>query len=210
MPLKTSLVLMRPRYFLTGSPSKPHQLAFIPIFNAGCARMAGVQSTVWIFAISALLTSRATRKICASRSFSGSPFQCGERRDQMIADRVVLEGEQVVQQVRPSHQFEVRPVFSIPVGSSGMSFRLGIDVELSVDAGPILAQRCRAVAVDLRAVPPMGFGVDEGFRLVRRRPSRASGRTGCGAPASSSRARNPPASAARRSDRPPSDGDCRD
>src|SRR5260370_988173 len=37
----------------------PHQLARIPICNAGCPRMAVVHSTVWIFASSAALMSRA-------------------------------------------------------------------------------------------------------------------------------------------------------
>ena len=64
--LIASLVLMRPRYFLTDSCARPHQLAFMPICSAGWVRMAVVQSTVWILAIRALLTRRAARKILSS------------------------------------------------------------------------------------------------------------------------------------------------
>jgi hypothetical protein len=50
--------------------SAPYQFACIAAFSAGVARMPGVHSTVWIFAISALLTSRARRN-------SSSSSHCG-------------------------------------------------------------------------------------------------------------------------------------
>jgi hypothetical protein len=64
MPLMASLVFeMRPTTFVSFSPTIPHQLAFIPILRAGCARIAGVHSTVWILAMRAQLTIRALSKI---------------------------------------------------------------------------------------------------------------------------------------------------
>src|SRR5215213_3039685 len=59
MPLTTSLALILPRSLWTLSPATPHQLALIPICMVGWPRMAVVHSTVWIFAKSAALMSRA-------------------------------------------------------------------------------------------------------------------------------------------------------
>ena len=52
---------MRGRRLFAHAGSAPYQLAFIASFSTGLARMPGVHSTVWIFAISAELTSRAVR-----------------------------------------------------------------------------------------------------------------------------------------------------
>ena len=59
MPLSTSLPPIRPKRLVTRSPTRPHQFAFMPSFVVGWAMIAGVHSTVWIFAISAAFTSRA-------------------------------------------------------------------------------------------------------------------------------------------------------
>jgi hypothetical protein len=59
MPLITSFPLMRPNLRLIPSPAIPHQFALIARRVVGCAMIAGVHSTVWIFAISAEFTSRA-------------------------------------------------------------------------------------------------------------------------------------------------------
>ena len=49
----------RPKRSLTYWPRRPYQLAFMAEHSAGLATMAGVHSTVWIFAMSAALMSRA-------------------------------------------------------------------------------------------------------------------------------------------------------
>jgi hypothetical protein len=59
MPLMTSLLLMRPHRFLAFSPARPHQLTIMAFSLVGWAMIAGVHSTVWIFAMSAALMSRA-------------------------------------------------------------------------------------------------------------------------------------------------------
>ena len=59
MPLMTSLELMRPKRRFTHSEASPHHCACIAVTVVGWAMIAGVQSTVWIFAISAPLIRRA-------------------------------------------------------------------------------------------------------------------------------------------------------
>lgn len=64
MPEIISLVLdSLPASLVKVSPASPHQLAAMLILRAGCARMAGVHSKVWIFAIKAELTSLALSNI---------------------------------------------------------------------------------------------------------------------------------------------------
>ena len=55
-----------PNFCRTQRGRTPYQLAFIARSSTGLARIPGVHSTVWIFAISAELTSRAVRKSCSS------------------------------------------------------------------------------------------------------------------------------------------------
>ena len=59
MPLSTSLGPTRPKRRLNPSPRMPHQFARMPQAVVGWAMIAGVHSTVWIFAMSAELTRRA-------------------------------------------------------------------------------------------------------------------------------------------------------
>ena len=59
MPLMISLLLMRPKRLCSHSPARPHQLPFIASLSVGLFTIAGVQSSVWILAISALFASRA-------------------------------------------------------------------------------------------------------------------------------------------------------
>ena len=59
MPLMTSLALTRPNIRCTRSPARPHQLARIATLVVGWLMTAVVHSTVWIFAMRAVLTSRA-------------------------------------------------------------------------------------------------------------------------------------------------------
>ena len=59
MPLTTSLPLTRPNSSVTRLPASPYQFACIAIFVVGCEMTAGVHSTVWIFASTAALISRA-------------------------------------------------------------------------------------------------------------------------------------------------------
>ena len=56
-----------PNFWRTQRGRIPYQLAFIARSSTGLARIPGVHSTVWIFALRAELTSRAVRK---SRSSS--------------------------------------------------------------------------------------------------------------------------------------------
>lgn len=64
IPLMASLVFdIRPTILLSFSPANPHQFAFMAIFKAGWARIAGVHSTVCILAIKAQFASRALSKI---------------------------------------------------------------------------------------------------------------------------------------------------
>ena len=58
MPRMTSFAVLRPKRLSSFSPSRPHQLARSASTVVGWAMIAGVQSTVWIFAISAALISR--------------------------------------------------------------------------------------------------------------------------------------------------------
>ena len=91
MPANASFSLMRPIARCRRSVSRPHQFAFMPISSAGCARIAGVHSTVWIFAISAALTMpRAGEQPVAV------PVRIAAL--ELVADRVVLAREQRVQQ----------------------------------------------------------------------------------------------------------------
>lgn len=57
MPLITSLEPSLPNRDVMRRPT--HQFADIASRVVGCAMIAGVHSTVWIFAMSAALTSRA-------------------------------------------------------------------------------------------------------------------------------------------------------
>jgi hypothetical protein len=59
MPRITSLPVRRPNRLSKCSPRRPYQFVRIPSTVVGFAMIAGVQSTVWIFAISAATTSRA-------------------------------------------------------------------------------------------------------------------------------------------------------
>ena len=54
----------------------PYQFARMPNFVVGCAMIAGVHSTVWIFAISAALIRRALLEqlvVVQSRMLGGQP-----------------------------------------------------------------------------------------------------------------------------------------
>ena len=78
---------------------------------SGAEISAGVHSTVWILAISAALTSRAV-----SKSFSSD--QVGYCLPQPVADRVVLAGEERVQQAEaepevPGHAGQVDDLFEV-------------------------------------------------------------------------------------------------
>ncbi len=55
----TSLVLSRPKRRLTRSVATPHHWLRMASLVVGWAMIAGVQSTVWIFAIRAPLIMRA-------------------------------------------------------------------------------------------------------------------------------------------------------
>ena len=59
MPETISLPLIRPNRRFTHSEASPHHWPRMAVTVVGCAMIAGVQSTVWIFAISALFTIRA-------------------------------------------------------------------------------------------------------------------------------------------------------
>ena len=57
---------MRPKRLFIRSPASPHQLPFIASLSVGLFTIAGVQSSVWILAISALFASRALSYSCWS------------------------------------------------------------------------------------------------------------------------------------------------
>ena len=68
MPRITSFDVIRPIFLSSVSPSSPHQFVCSAFTVVGCAMIAGVQSTVWIFAISAATTRRALSNSCSSDS----------------------------------------------------------------------------------------------------------------------------------------------
>ena len=55
----TSLCVTRPNILSKCSPTSPYQFVRSALTVVGWAMIAGVQSTVWIFAISAATTRRA-------------------------------------------------------------------------------------------------------------------------------------------------------
>src|SRR5213596_2224356 len=91
MPRITSLVVSLPSRLSSRSPSSPHQFVRSASTVVGCARIAGVQSTVWIFAISAELTSRAL----SYRSWSSSSgCRSCKRRQAEVVDSQLAVGAQ--------------------------------------------------------------------------------------------------------------------
>jgi hypothetical protein len=84
----------------------PHQFARIAYFVVGCAMIAGVHSTVWIFAISAAVTRRALSK---SRSSDQSGFSAARRSAIALCSRV----KSVCRSARPSQKLPATPVRSI-------------------------------------------------------------------------------------------------
>ena len=105
MPRITSFFVFRPNVLSKRSPSRPYQLACIPSTVVGWAMIAGVQSTVWIFAISAATDKpRLLVELLVG--------QLRVLRVQAVADRVVLPHEERVQQREADpevsrHTFEV-------------------------------------------------------------------------------------------------------
>ena len=59
MPLSRSLCRADRSAGPPARPSKPYQFTRMARFVVGCAMIAGVHSTVWIFAISAAMIRRA-------------------------------------------------------------------------------------------------------------------------------------------------------
>ena len=113
MPPSTSPLPMRPRMRWRRSPNRPHQLASMASRSAGCARIAGVHSTVWILAIRAALTTRATSN---SRWSDQDGYSC-PRRSQIA---LCSSAKSVCIRPRPIHQLSAKPVIAMPVfGSVG-------------------------------------------------------------------------------------------
>jgi hypothetical protein len=102
MPLITSFGLIRPNREVTPSPTSPHQLAFMASLVVGWAMMAGVHSTVWIFAMSAALISRARSKIWSSDHWRYS----ARRRSQMA---LCSREKSVCSSPRPTQKLPATP-----------------------------------------------------------------------------------------------------
>ena len=161
MPPRTSFELRLPSRL----PRIPYQFARIPNFVVGCAMIAGVHSTVWIFAISAAVIRRAFAKSSSSvhlRVLGGEP----------VGDRVVLAREERVQERQPEPE--------VPGDAGEVDLRVEVARQLAVrveaePAARVLAERARdrrLAAVDLRAVPPVRVGRHPGrgaAALVRER-----------------------------------------
>ena len=149
---------------------QPAPVGAHPHLVVGWAMTAGVHSTVWIFAISAALISRARWKI----SSSGQLRVAGA---QPVADGVVLQGEQGLQHEQPDPESGHPPrVVRRVVGQRRQPVR--VDAQLAVRAGPdellVLGRR----PVDLGHVPPVRAGVGVGRAAVL---ARRGGRVGPGA-----------------------------
>ena len=175
MPPSTSFVLRLPSRL----PRIPYQFARMPNCVVGWAMIAGVHSTVWIFAISAALIRRAFSK---SSSSVQSGCSAASRSEIALCSRV----KSVCRSARPSQKLPATPVRS----------SLGVEVarQLAVRVEPQLAARAlaerardrRLAAVDLRAVPPVRVGRDLGRRRRRSRPG--TGRCASARSASAARA----------------------
>ena len=148
--------------------------------SAGCDRIAGVHSTVWIFAISAALTMRA-------QSNRRSPSQSGLKR--LSSSQIALcsransvqqaeAGPPVARRNRSARSPVCRP------GHWGRGIRsVMIEVELAVghELGRLstelpfsLRRRARkplrrlaVAAVDSRGIPPVRFGIGVGRRIFQ-------------------------------------------
>src|SRR5215211_4459455 len=154
MPLITSLSLMRPASVLMVFPASPHQFASRPRRAVGWSRRAGVHSIVWIFANSAVFMSLAR----SNRSSSDQPGYSARSLSQIaLCSRV----KSVCSMTSPIQKPGSSAGCFLLLGSTGIRpsvpiFSLPSSLELSL----------LVVAVDLRAVPPVGVNVDVG----RRRP----------------------------------------
>src|SRR5215207_2859524 len=86
-------------------------------------------------------------------------------RAEAVTDGVVLEGEERVQHRQtdpePGHVGWMPVVLAIGARSDVWQ-AVGIDSKLAVDPGPYPPLKSSVAAVDLRRVPPVCFGVDEG------------------------------------------------
>ena len=91
MPLKASFWLIRPKHVLDARRAGPTSWRPCRPGAPDAPRIAGVHSIVWILAIRAALTSRATSKTAVV-----GPV--GVLLPERVADRVVLAGEEGVQQ----------------------------------------------------------------------------------------------------------------
>src|SRR5918994_1722598 len=151
MPLSTSLALILPSSLWIFSPATPHQLALIPICMVGWPRMAVVHSTVWIFAKSAALTSRAWSKSASSDQEGYS----ARRRSQIAlcsSMKIVCIRARPIQKPGSWEAFEINSLGGVFSGPTS-----------SLPSTPERTLACVS-AVDLGAVPPVALGVEVGRR----------------------------------------------
>ena len=176
MPRSTSFPVRSGRAACRASrPRGPTSSRSAPSRVVGCAMIAGVQSTVWIFAISAAttrraLSNRARRPISpdASRARWSQTALCSRMNSDM-------------QQREPDPEV-ARDAGEVDVRLDRLRNQAAVvELQLAVLAGAQLPARTSdRAAVDLRAVPPVGVGGDEGRR--RRRSPRSGRGASAGSP----------------------------
>ncbi len=138
----------------------------------GLGRIAGVHSTVWIFAITAALTSRATLKRRVSSQSGWAAF----RRSQIALCSL---HEQQVQQ-RQAHPPVAHEAGVLDAAWKSRGQRaVVVQPQLAVDAAAQPVLGLLVAAVDLGAVPPVRDLVDERDRHLVLGGA-ASGPAGCG------------------------------
>ena len=122
----------------------------------GWAMIAGVQSTVWILAISAAMTSRALSKSSSSDQL-GMRARAG-RSQIALCSRMNSE----CSSARPTQKFPATPVRSMCASMSCGTSPLVVEPQLAVLARADGLRERWVATVDLRAVPPMRVVGDEG------------------------------------------------
>ena len=103
----------------------------------GCGRIAGVHSTVWIFAISAELISRALSNSCSSVQ---SGAACASRSQMWLCSSV----NSVWSIARPIHQLSVKPLKCDAGLGIDRQQPVGSMLQLAADARPQLRARSSA------------------------------------------------------------------
>ena len=125
-----------------------------PNFVVGWAMIAGVHSTVWIFAISAAVIRRAFAKSSSSVQRGCS---AASRSQIALCSRV----KSVCRSASPSQKFPATPVRSSVRVEVARQLAVGVEPQLAALVARGARRDRRLAAVDLRAVPPVRVGVTQ-------------------------------------------------